>query len=71
MEREKYLSEKPNHIVHCSSCRGVILKNAKIDKEKCNAEFLMRCPHCQRAAEIFIDIDKDLISVKKLHDSDN
>lgn len=67
MTKEKYLSEKPDHIAHCPSCRGVILRDAKIDSEKCRASFMMRCPHCQH--DVAIVIDKGLVNVKELQDT--
>lgn len=50
MTKEKYLSEKPNHIAHCPSCRGVILRDAQFESGK--ASFIMRCPHCRHDIEV-------------------
>lgn len=54
MAKEKYLSEKPDHIAHCPVCRGVILRDAVIDSNICKVKFTMRCPHCQKDVVIFI-----------------
>ncbi len=63
MTKDKYVHEKPDHIAHCPSCRGVILRDAKIDAEQGRGSFMMRCPHCQH--DVMIEIDKGLVGVKE------
>lgn len=55
MAKEKYFSEEPDHIAHCPTCRGVILRDAKFDVETAIISFTMRCPHCRRDVEILLD----------------
>lgn len=63
MAKEKYLSEKPNHIAHCPSCRGVVLRDAVIDSETCRVSFTMRCPHCQ--GDVMILVENGTVNVKE------
>lgn len=63
MAKEKYLSEKPDHIAHCPSCRGVVLRDAVIDSEACRVSFTMRCPHCQE--DVAICIENGVVNVKE------
>lgn len=63
MAKEKYLSGKPDHIAHCPSCRGVILRDAVIASDECRVSFTMRCPHCQK--DVMILVEDGAVSVKE------
>lgn len=63
MAKDRYVFEKPDHIAHCPACRGVVLRDVKIDEERGKGSFTMRCPHCQR--DVMIEIDKGLVGVKE------
>jgi hypothetical protein len=51
----KYVSQKPNGVANCPICRGVILRDFRIDSEKCALSFTLRCPHCQGVSRVSID----------------
>lgn len=57
MTKERYVNKKVDSIVNCPFCRGVILRDFKVDKTTGNTTFTMRCPHCQK--NILLNIKKD------------
>jgi len=54
----KYIN-KSKDIAHCPFCRGVLLKNFKVEEKEGVITFTTRCPHCQKDVEVVIH--KDLI----------
>jgi len=47
MSDKKYINTF-NNLAHCPFCRGVILKDLKVDLEAQKTSFLVRCPHCKK-----------------------
>lgn len=59
---DKYINLK-DELVHCPFCRGVILKDFKIDPDTKDISFVLRCPHCKN--NIIIKIYKDKLVVEE------
>ncbi len=50
--------EKESSLIHCKSCRGLLVKDMKTDEMDGNASFLMKCPHCKKDVVVTIKISK-------------
>ena len=60
-------NNKNDKVGNCPFCRGVIFKDFKVNKEKGETSFLMRCPHCQK--DIRVMVGESDIKVKKIDES--
>jgi len=50
----KYTYDKGDEkLIHCPSCRGLILKDPKFENK--NSSFKILCPHCKEQSEVIID----------------
>ena len=50
---DKYVY-KSGEIVHCPSCRGVVLRDLKFDPKQNTVSFMMRCAHCSHYIAVTI-----------------
>lgn len=58
---DKYISQEPDGIAHCPFCRGIVIKNFIPKDMKGDAEFTIRCPHCQKNMSINLKDGKIIV----------
>lgn len=58
------LKIEKNHInqpiLHCKSCRGIVIKNIEARGLEGDISFLIRCPHCAQDCKILISAKKEV-----------
>lgn len=47
-----------NSLIHCTKCRGVLLKNVDTTAMEGKTQFLLRCPHCHKDYSVTIEVGK-------------
>jgi len=47
-------------IIHCNSCRGIVIKDIEASGLEGEISFLVRCPHCFKDCKININAYKEV-----------
>jgi len=58
MDKKQTQVQTEASLIHCTKCRGPLVKNVKTEEMDGNASFAMKCPHCGNECVITITISK-------------
>jgi len=50
--------QKETSLIHCTKCKGPLVKNVKTEEMDGSASFVMKCPHCGNECAVTITISK-------------